>query len=543
MKEAQNQPDDWLEKNLLDILPEDDVKYAAARVDSPEGFARYFEIMQGFPLHKEGEKWVKNIYEARRQGKGLAQEAFRGSGKTTVFSKMFFSFRIGLEPHTSNIIIRINDTKAKETVSAVASIIQYDDNWKKIFPHVVPDIEKGWSLKGYFVKRTDMQYEEWTSLRTRGTQDPTFTGYGWDSGSVIGSRCNGVMIVDDIHDRDNTASDRQMAAVKNFVVETLEYVKMPEAWEIWNFTPWRENDVYAFIKSTGEYLISRSPGMWEDEDGEVWPKDPRIPISGKKWKLAWPEMFGFEELSKKYKKSGHIAFARMILLNLDATKGQTLKREWLHEYPTEDINPSWPAVFGIDYASTADKLKNKDADYFSLAIGRLMPGGGCVLVDGYRAKVTKGEAMEKVASYAALYPNLHSVGVETHGTGLEFYQDLMLVRDMAGKMLPLRQVKHGKQNKGYRFEEWLAPHFQMNRVWIADAFTPFMHAFVDEWLLYPSAEHDDTIDSVYMMVKPVETRLLGPKTLTDNAKSLTWPYNREGDESKHPYSKLGSYRG
>ena len=88
----------------------------------------------------------------------------------------------------------------------------------------------------------------------------------------------------------------------------------------------------------------------------------------------------------------------MFLLDLDAAKGQELKREWLHEYPYADIKDSWPVVMGIDPTTTADKQRSQklDRDYASCSLGRLMPGGGVVLFDGFRERLSQGELIDKV---------------------------------------------------------------------------------------------------------------------------------------------------
>jgi hypothetical protein len=79
-------------------------------------------------------------------------------------------------------------------------------------------------------------------------------GYGWASGSIIGSRFNGVVVIDDIHDAENTASERMLKRVKDWFTNTLEFCVMKGAWQIWNFTPWLTNDLYAYIKAMGLYL-------------------------------------------------------------------------------------------------------------------------------------------------------------------------------------------------------------------------------------------------------------------------------------------------
>ena len=69
-----------------------------AQQDSPQGFAAFFELLHGTPLHSEGEKWIQNAYKAHKAGMGLAQECHREAGKTTVFSKFFlFGFHFILQ--------------------------------------------------------------------------------------------------------------------------------------------------------------------------------------------------------------------------------------------------------------------------------------------------------------------------------------------------------------------------------------------------------------------------------------------------------------
>ena len=130
-----------------------------ARADTEKGFWAFFKYLHNIPLHSEGIKWIENAYEAHRKRMGLAQECHREAGKTTVFSKFFLAFRIGQEPEKTNAIVRITEKKARQTAAGVAAIIEHDPRWKKVFPHVVPDYDRGWGKEGYFVKRTDMDYE------------------------------------------------------------------------------------------------------------------------------------------------------------------------------------------------------------------------------------------------------------------------------------------------------------------------------------------------------------------------------------------------
>ena len=96
-----------------------------------------------------------------------------------------------------------------------------------------------------------LTYEDWREKKTALLPDPTFVGLGYKSGSVIGSRINGVALVDDILDENNTSSVRQLNAVKKWHSDTFDPVLMEGAFEIWNYTPWLDTDLYAVLESSG----------------------------------------------------------------------------------------------------------------------------------------------------------------------------------------------------------------------------------------------------------------------------------------------------
>ena len=514
-----------------------------AKVFNLDGFRAFFEYFNGFPLHREGEIWAENIFLAVSSTRKLLQEAFRGSGKTTVISKFFLAFYIGHHPWTTNMIVRVNTQKARETALEVATMVESDKRWKEVFPNVVPDKTRGWGAEtGYYLKMYisnadgEEDYSAWLELcsDTARPSGPTWIGYGYDSGSNQGSRTNGVLLVDDIHDKNNTNSDKQLADVKMYVKEILLPIPVPgQGIEIWNFTPWLTNDAYAERKGTGMYIHSRSPVMTEvpedeakNKDGTIkdghiyWASDYQLPedlITGdyhaypftdKYWRLGWSERWTQDEIARKFKDILNVAFARMYLLDLKATEGLKLRIEWLHYFPHEKIDPSWMIVAGIDYASVVDRLKNKDRDYFAMALGAVIPGGGLVLIDGVRRQVTLGEALQITNQMCAEYVGrISAIGVESIGKGEEFYGQFRFANDIFGHPLPIYPITYHPNSKGKRFEEYLGPRFQFSRIWVTNKENEFVNHFKNEWLSYPSGEHDDCLDAVYMMAQMADPHL------------------------------------
>jgi hypothetical protein len=480
--------------------------------DGSKGFEAFYRLVFGRPLpcHAVTE-WLPAIYGARHQGLGTVIEAFRGSCKTTTLTIAWVAFRVGHHPEKSNLLLQVGDSIARDNAQQIADIIDYNEGWKQVFPHVEPDRKAGWSSTGYEVVRTDMDYAEWRRLcaREKG-KDPTFVGLGYRSRAVIGKHPTGVLLVDDIHDENNTRSARELETVRKIVMGTILPTVTPDTWQVFVGTPWTANDVLAYLKSTGRFISVRTPIMREsdiissengvrdgveNEKGDGEEAQSTIPNLQSSIP-TWPERFPLEEIEKLRKTTGEVEFARMFLLDLEAASGVHLRREWLGGYPRDKIDSSWPVVMGVDYASTADKLVDGRRDYFAVAIGRALPGGsGMVLVDGYRGRISQGEAEAKLKDLAEVYPTTQLIGVEAVGKGEEFFH-LML----RSSRLPVRAVRPGRQSKGERFERGMAPLFEFHRAWVAAVDTPFLRAFREEWARWPHGDHDDTLDAVYWML-------------------------------------------
>jgi hypothetical protein len=274
---------------------------------------------------------------------------------------------------------------------------------------------------------------------------------------------------------------------------------------IFSYTPWYADDFYAYIESTSLYHIMETPLIKETEETSKGAFEWR----SKYWTCAWPVKNPVKLVEQKLAEWGEMDFARMQMLDLTRAEGINLKREWLHEFPYEKINTSWPVYIGVDYASSSDKLKMGANDYYALAIGRGIPGGGIVLVDGYRAKLSQGESEEKLKAICALYPYLSLIGFEKLGKGYDTMYNLI---NSGLPIIPCPREGEGKRSKGDRFERagGLGPLFQFSRAWISDLETPFLKAFRDEWAAWPGGKNDDTLDAVYWMCYVAQGLLIPP---------------------------------
>jgi hypothetical protein len=431
---------------------------------------------------------------------------------------------VGARPVGSTALVRINDKAAQKTGGAIAEIIETNPGWKEIFPHVVPDKEAGWSLEnGFHVKDTRIVekdgYDKWLQLCFADhVAEPSLACGGIESGIIIGMHPSNGMWFDDLHDEGNTRSRAEMeeivAILKGNIISTWFGMGGSPAVGV-ACTPWSENDAYAVMMKTGIFkkvsipIFVRADAIPPEHPArDLWEKNKvehtcYFEPYGYDVVLTAPKEFPIEKCVEMY-NANPTRFGQMYLLDLSTLKGLTLLREWLNEFPSEKISDLWPAYFAIDFASTSDALKQGDTDYFTLAIGRAIPGGGVVLTGGFRARLKTHEALAKVEALASIYHPV-AIGVEKWGKGEEFKNQL--IYSTALPIIPLPLAGAAVRSKGQRFETGLASSFANGRMWVSDVQDDFLKAFVDEWVGWDGGlqksrtGHDDTLDAVYWLME------------------------------------------
>ena len=484
---------------------------------SAEGYKAHYQGIFTHQLPPFAWDWIQEFFEYYEKGvRRFGFKAHRGATKSTVWTIGFSTYVLSNRAAEGILIVQKSDSAAGKTSSGIAGILKENKGWQTMYPHITPDETKRWAFEGYEIKDTQLPYEEFRQkvidIRPK---DNSFSAFGWSNGSIVGMHPNW-LFVDDILDEENTRSKREMTAVlatlKGNILQTLN---RPPDWDntkswsepvcILSYTPWYEDDCYAYLESTGVYHIMETPLARPAEQGE---KDA-FEWRGKYWICAWSVKDPAALMNAKVQEWGEMDFWRNQMLDLTKAEGINLKREWLHEFPYEKISSTWPVYMGVDYASSSDKMKNRDNDYFTLAIGRAIPGGGIVLTDGYQGKLSQGESEEKVKAIAALYPTLSLIGFEKLGKG---YDSMWNLINSGLPIIPCPREGEGKRSKGERFERagGLGPLFQFSRAWISDLSTPFLKAFRDEWAQWPGGKNDDTLDAVYWMAYVAQGLLMLP---------------------------------
>ena len=460
------------EESLTDIA-------ALAREDSPRGFAAFYALVHNQLVPDHAVKWVDAAYEARKDMRGVVIEAFRGSTKSTTFNT-FVAFRLGQEPSGSALIIRASEAAAAEAGEKVADIVEHNPAWKAVFPNIVPDKDKGWSLRGYEVKDISKVYGEWRR-ENASRMDPSFVAMAYQSNAIIGMHPSLILLVDDIHTEENTSSDRELQRVRKLLTGTIFPTRRPnDPWTIFIGTPWVDKDVLQAVKQTGEYVSVRTPVY--DEAG-----DP-----------TWPSGMAKEQIERERKQdiTGGAEFARMFMLDLEAAQHRVFK---YHLYPSHLCNPMWVSVGGLDFASIMDPTRRTaQHSHFALAYVLKRPEGGAVVFDGILEQCSQVEAEGHVEKAQAMFPFWQGVVVEQIGVGDQFFQ--MLYRKPNMKLIPMPRGKR-MGAKSDRLSKGLAPWLENGRVRISDAETKYLSALRQFFNRYPNVTaHDpgwDAADALY----------------------------------------------
>lgn len=516
----------------------------AEQEDGPAGFECFYELVFDTKLPKHALEWITFLYDSKKVDKSVLIWSFRGSWKTSVLTIAFGAFRIGKEPYRANLIVQANDDSAAKTAGSIADIIENNPGWKLIFPYIEPDKSKGWGMNGYEVKDTRVPYGNWRK-RNASRKDPTLLGVGYKSSSAIGKHPDGFLFIDDIHDEENTSSARERVAVINRTTGTLLPMAVEDeskavgqrllTWVCVVGTPWTEDDVYHYLKETGEFNWISTPVMVEakeGDDGAVVIDESDMTASVHTdilgtWKLKWGERFSKRIVVSWRNKSGKREFFRMYMLDLTSSHETGIK---YFLYPSEKIDPRWVSGGGMDYASVLSPTKHeqKGRNYMALAYGLKIPTGGAVIMDGVFEQCTQSQTEAHMEKAQGLFPNWQGTWVEADGRGDEFIQ--IASRHPHLRIIPMMTKGKGKKE---RLERQLAPWLEVGILRISDANTPFLNALRKALDEYPNW-HLDPIDAVYWYARSI------PDVLQVRSTDSELPMTKPREKRVNPYKILAS---
>lgn len=519
---------------------------------SPEGFDAHYELFSGIAPPRHVKRWIRKAFAAHEAGRGFVLRAFRGSWKTTSLGVHFMTYFIAHFPLLTNMIVWANDDSAEKVAKAVATTIEHHPNWMIAYPSIRPDAQAGWSVNGYYVVDTSMDYGEWKKKRAS-VIDPTLVCGGLGSTRINGKHPTGMLYCDDIHDLNNSTSQTERATVvkqmTSVVLKTV--IREVDKLKTWVFVvgvPWAKDDTYQLLADSGQYDYEVLPAMRkakEDEPGAVY-LDGVNETKGVTyddlvgwWVLEWPEKFGVNSIMFE-RSLGKYEFWQMIMMDIDTAGSGSLK---YYTYPADEVDYEWPVQAGVDPVNV-DKPPQQGArrSNFSIAFIGERPRGGGVLIDGVLEQCGLVQAENHMLAGQTRFQNMRPYAVENVGGGAMFIQavrrnSLVRVIESGLKGISEKVVS----DKRTRFMNDCAPLFEDATILVSDANTPFLNAFrslMDNFYdLDPKhSEEFDVADSIFHALRNMPY-ILARRLREEKAVSVSLP------KKKHPLSGIRDYVG
>lgn len=481
----------------------------AARAETWDGFYGAYYAFWGYPPDEYQKEWYESaqaewLRSRESELAGILNEAARGLHKST-FGFTFILQKIGLYPHLSHVIVQATDEDTIPTSKFLASCIESNAGWKIAFPNVVPDENSGWSLNGYYVKDSNVDYGEWVrKVQHDHGRDPTLKLVSAVSGS-IGMHPTGVLDLDDIHNFKNTVSDVDMERIKNSIksdvfgtMNRTGHKPMLMA----NFTPKRSGDMNDELKISKVFKHLFLPAFTYDENGlHEW--------DGKKITLTSPKV-NLSALSSFRTLMGSKIFRSEHLLDLTANPEDELS---FTPYPFSSIDrKNWIIHPGCDPSDTEKDAatQTRKQSSFALAYVAENPMGGAVIVDGILERCTQAQGEAHIVRTYTEFPRAKDTTVESVGYGRMWFNaglrnPLLVNRIKKGDIKGLGFTDVHGGDKATRFHRELYPWVENGAVKISTQDTPFLNALRKLLQEYKTLDkHDpawDAWDAVYQSLK------------------------------------------
>lgn len=388
----------------------------------------------------------------RGEIKRLAIALPPGHAKSTVGSKSFPAFYLGRHPNRSVISVSHTAELSTDFGRATLGLVR-----SELHQAVFPDCR--------------LSEDSTAATRFSTTCGGTYFAVGL-GGAITGRRAHLVVIDDPFKDRADAMSAANRKAVREAYSSVIYPRLMPGGAIVLIQTRWHEDDLLGWLlrehASDGWHLISM-PAIAESDEG--WRK------SGE---ALWPEAFPVKTLQAIRSAVGEIAWVSLYQQRPAAVEGTIFKRnKWRY---FREPSPRFDAVvLSLDTA-----FKAGSSNDYSVATVWGEANRGYYLLDLWRGRVEFPELQTITEALSAKWhPRI--VLVEDRASGQSLIQTLQ--RETKLPVMPVR-IDRDKETRAHA----VTPLVEAGRVFLRED-APWLADFLDEATSFPTAPHDDVVDS------------------------------------------------
>lgn len=428
-------------------------------------------------------EWLTNILDPKI--KRLLIIAPRESAKTTIIVNTM-AWMIGHFPNSTNVITSVSAKQTEERLDALKQLMELP-RYNNVFPYVHMDKTKSYNKSEFTVwserwpgSPKPIPYSTYRSLVASygDIKNPTVRAAGITSSMIIGARFNGIALVDDPHDSENSATEDQCAKVEKYFSEYILGGVQYNGKVVVITTRWAELDLAG-------RLMERKTASGEN----VW-KIIDIPCLDDQGNSYWPDYWPVKQLQEKREEVGEIMFQTMYMNNpIGASSGMFQPHHLTMPLP-ERLPEFERVVIGVDMA----EAKTAGSDFtvaIAVARDKEKPFGYYVL-NMIRGKWNFDEALSHIQKFADRvvqdYGRLDNIAFESPANKAHAQHLHELRPD-----LPVVEVQP-KGQKEIRLS-FVANKAQSGRFYINQHMT-HIYAMKSELLGFPKAAHDDCCDAL-----------------------------------------------
>lgn len=421
------------------------------------------------PFHKEIDDYLSN-----ELNKKLCIALPRGHGKSTHLSVAYPLWEIGRN-HTVRILLVSSTTEtARRFMSEIIGHIERNKKyqfWTKVIDPTGKGIipkrrtfqkrEENWTGDSITIDRDDIKLK-----------DPTINAVGL-FGSILSRRAD-IIIVDDLVDQQNSATEEQRQKIKDWVYTTLMPVMTPGGRFIYLGNTWHMDDLISNLLKDPQFDVRKriSAILHEADQQNLWEEwanfylDDALPPEEKKTRAAsfytahkhemdagvevlWPEMYPYTDLFLK-RIANPYSFARMYQCDPSIRPGQKFLEEditralhkgrdmILQDEPRREYDVNCVAS-GLDLAISQQTWGHDTA---LLSLDRVKADSGEIKCSDYvirnieRGQFSPNQVREKVERH---YHTVKPMGIRVETVG---FQESMS-RDLGDRGIPITSYHTG----------------------------------------------------------------------------------------------------
>lgn len=464
---------------------------------SRDNFADYFFYMTGQRMADHHIDWAYSVLAEDSSKTNII--APRGSGKTTLLN-MLISWYKGKKPYTSSAIICASHEQAKERLQDVKSIME-SQKYKNVFPEIQIDDNRPntsgdfsvWSLRWKDEKEI-INYRQWRdrvrSNKDLSAKDSSLRAAGLSSKAIPGKRFTGLVVADDLHDEQNSATEEQRIKVETLFKKTLIGCMTPKARIVLICTRWAETDL------SGRLMADKK------RDGTpIW-KTIEVKAINADGTSYWPEIWPIDLLEERRELIGEVMFQLMYMNNpLGMSSGEITIDMLRNAIDWDRIHDKDFHFDEIVISTDVAESLTLAADYsvFNVQGKRKIvdPKKKYPLFEIYILKIWRGRV--KQDDFTTELADLYQEVIDEYGwcDAVLFEKQGMQgawVDDLKSKNPAINVIE--VQTKGNKEERFKSPaaRIQQGKYYFNVKMKNY-EAMCSELIAFPSGPHDDIVDS------------------------------------------------